>query len=218
MFYQNNQYLKLQILLLEIFKLTTLISSNVMVSGDFANQAGIQVYYSSTIQEYFYGSYTGSASAITGKLYLLMKDDRASINKTGIWLGVGFGSADKGNSDMVLCFYIPEKEFYCDDYYTNINNIPNPDISLDGKNHISSSFGELKDISINEYKKLLVFTFTKDISNRENYDWAEFPTRQTSKSSHSAAYGPLAGKVPRKHTFRTDNYTLADGFLVLKIL
>lgn len=209
----SNKSLKLLILSLTIMSISiTKISTQNLNTGDFGNQEGLQIYYTSTSSNYYFGSYSGSATSITGKLYLILKDDRATINKTGIWVGVGFGSTSMKNSDMVMCFYIPEKEFYCDDFYSNSENTPKTDASLGGKNNISSSSGKIEDISIDSYKTILTFTFTKDISNLDNiYDWSEFKTWQTNKKAHSASFGKMSGRIPLEHNFNTDRSYLIDG-------
>jgi hypothetical protein len=180
-------------------------------TGDFGNQEGIQVYYSSTSDHYYFGSYTGSAKSLEGKLYLILKDDRATINSTGIWVGIGFGSSSMIKSDMVMCFYIPQKEFYCEDYYSDANNIPKKDITLGGKNHILNSSGEIIDISVDGYKTMISFSFTKDISSPDSYDWDGFSSWQSNQSKHAGAWGRMSGRIPNKHTFRTSSSSLIDG-------
>lgn len=194
-----------------------LINCHIYNTGDFANEAGLQIYYTSTPQHYFFGSYSGSSTSIRGKIYLMLKDDLQTINQTGIWVGVGFGSSTMKNSDMVMCFYIPEKEFYCEDYYSNANKRPSTDISLGGKNNIKTSSGTVNSLNLNgiEYKTLITFNFEKDLSDVKNdqYDWNEFPSWQTNKKGHSGSYGKMNGRLPNYHTFRTSvgSVSLEDG-------
>lgn len=185
-------------------------SHNSINTGDFGNQSGIQVYYESSTNAYFYSSFTGSGTSINGKLYLILNETKENINKTGYWIGVGFGSSTMSNSDMVLCMYIPEKEFYCEDSYSNAHNRPSSDQSLGAKNNIVSSSGSLVEVFTEGYKTMLSFSFTKDISNLDDYDWKDFSQWQTSKKGHSGAYGLMSGRQQSYHKFRQES-SLIDG-------
>lgn len=142
-----------------------------------------------------------------------MSDTQSKIDgSNGVWAGVGFGSSDMYNSDMVMCTYAPNNKFSCYDTWSTAEENPKPDTSLGGKNDITSSSGTITSVSVNSYKTLITFTFTKDISNLDKFDWSNFASWQTNKGGISGAYGYLNGsKVPLEHPEESKRLSITDG-------
>jgi len=142
-----------------------------------------------------------------------MSDSQSSIDgSNGVWAGVGFGSSDMINNDIVMCTYMPGNKFDCYDTWSTSNNNPKSDTSLGGKNDITASSGTITSVSAGSYKTLVTFTFTKDISNLDKFDWSNFASWQTNNGGVAGAYGYLNGsKIPLEHPAESKRLSLTDG-------
>ena len=201
------------IILIFTFLLTTKIKTQVITTGDFSNMDGIQVYLLNSSNAYLFGTFKGSATSITVTLYLFLSDTKSKLDSgNGCWAGVGFGSYDMSSSDMVMCQYLTNNAFTCADYWSNSENSPSLDTSLGGKNDVSSVSGTINTIKVSTYNTLLTFTFTKDISNLDKYDWSSFAKWQTNQGAMAGAYGYNSGsKSALQHPDVSKRSSLTDG-------
>lgn len=182
-------------------------------TGDYSNMSGIQVYFLSSSSVYLFASMTGSSTQINVTLYLFMSDTKSKLDSgNGVWATIGFGSDDMMNSDMVVCQYLPTSTFNCYDTWSTRNDNPPKDSSLGGKDDIKSSSGTITSISVSSYNTLITFTFTKDLTSLDKYDWSSFQSWQTNNGYCGAAYGYNNGsKVPLEHPTYSRGSKLTDG-------
>ena len=194
------------------FLLLSFVKTQTLTTGDDSNMDGIQVYFLNSNSAYLFGTFNGSATSITVTLYLFLSDTKTRLDSSnGCWAGVGFGSNDMYSSDMVICQYF-NNNFSCLDYWSDSNSLPSLDTSLGGKNDVSNVSGTITTISVNSYNTLLTFTFTKDISNLDKYDWSAFAKWQTNTGSMSGAYGFNSdSKTTIEHPSTSKRNSMADG-------
>lgn len=187
--------------------------SQSLVTGDYSNMNGIQVYFFASSSAYSFGSFTGSSSSVSGTIYLFLSETQSKIDSSnGVWAGVGFGSSNMNNSDMVICSYVPNNKFSCYDGWSYSNGIPSNDSSLGGRNDIVASSGTITSVSVGSFKTLIRFNFTKNISNLDNFDWSGFASWQTNNGGISGAYGYLDGSQNvMKHLARSKGLSISDG-------
>lgn len=211
---QKKEMKRISIILICIYiNLIQFAFSETLVTGDYSNMSGIQTYFLSSSSIYYFATFTGSSSSITSTLYLFMSESQSDIDSAnGVWAGIGFGSSNMLNSDVVMCTYTPTNRFSCYDAWSNSYVNPSTDSSLGGKNDITFSSGTITNVSIGSYKTLITFTFIKDISSLDNYDWSNFASWQTNQGEINGAYGYLnASKTATKHTGVSRRITLVDG-------
>jgi hypothetical protein len=193
--------------------LFSLITTQNLVTGDYSNLDGIQVYFLNSSNSYYFASFTGSSSSITAKLYLFLSETQSSIDGgNGVWAGMSFGKSSMINVDIVICSYNSTNKFSCIDSWSEGNVTPKPDTNYGGKNNINLSNGTITTISVDNYKTLITWSFTKDISNLDSYDWNNFASWQTNSGAIAGSYGYLnSSSIPSKHVGVSSNNVLSDG-------
>jgi hypothetical protein len=179
---------------------------------DYQNTSGYQVYYIKNDQYFSYATLTGSSSSIQIEMNLMVRDINNSNIQNGVWAGIGFGSDEMDNSDMVVFTY-NGSQFNCADYWAPGNMIQT-DGALGGNNDVTYVSGNIEtlDSTYAPYSRLLTWTCTKNIATLDSYDWTDFANWQSNKGHTIGAIGPLNSQgAILQHLFNSEILNLADG-------
>lgn len=203
----------MKIIIIALLAIT--INSQLTETYKYSTMNGIQVYYIKNNEYYLYATYSGDSSTLQATVTLMTSKTQAQLDSTnGIYVGLGFGTDGMYNTDMVICQYMPGNKFSCTDYWSVAERSPSTDVMLGGKNDVTlldSSITSL-DSTYSPYITRVTFSFKKDLTNLDQYDWSGFKTWNTSNTKISGAIGNNAadGSI-LQHIINSDNNKLTDG-------
>lgn len=133
---------------------------------------------------------SGDDKLVSISLYLLTTDTKSSLEDGGIWSGVGFGSFEMNETDMIVCFNL-KTSYFCSDNIGGTRGIT-PDKFLNGhedtllqsadiQGNLPSDFGV--------YKSLVTWNLTKNITTSELQDWSDWKNWKTNNGKVMGAVG-----------------------------
>ena len=166
---------------------------------------GWQILLQDTTEVKLFVSLYGDSKNLSGIATLFLtynKEEMSnSSNKNGIFAGIGLGESDMFNLDMITFHYWPDKEGTSESSYM-VGDCWSPSdkrqVLLDSEyvspsdstlNNISASTFSFTAVDVNGFKSKLVWTFTKDISSPDAYDWPEIQNWTTNEGKIVGVFG-----------------------------
>lgn len=157
------------------------ISDIVNDTVDYQNIPGFQVRFEKTNDGLLYCNLTGNASEMNGQCQLLLSKTKTQIenDSNGAWAGIGFGSPNMLKLDMVTFHFwktpmMGTSPFMVGDCWSTatIREVRlDSDLGKDTKfNSITNTSFVANSIDVGGYKTQLIWNFTKNVKDVDEYD------------------------------------------------